>query len=94
MAGFDDADALGRQAVLVARHGYAIQGSGPISFDRERHRGGRFAGSSDEGAAFGRRRQVRAENLQRIGRRDGGAEALFEKRPQPKLSFAASLPRP
>jgi hypothetical protein len=35
---------------------------------------------------------VRAEDLQRIGGRDGGAKTLFEDRPQPNVSFAASAP--
>jgi hypothetical protein len=46
-------------------------------FGGQCHGSGRLAGRGDEGAAFGRRRKVRAENLQRIGSRDGGTEALF-----------------
>jgi hypothetical protein len=43
----------------------------------ESHGGCGLAGGGDEGAALGRRRQVRAEDLQRIGSRDGGTETLF-----------------
>jgi hypothetical protein len=61
--------------------------------DRNGHGRRRLARSCDEGAALRRRREVRAEDLQRIGGPDGGAEAFFEEFPQPKVSFAASLPR-
>jgi hypothetical protein len=37
---------------------------------------------------------MRAEDFQGIGGRDGGAEARFEKFPQPNVSLAASLPKP
>jgi hypothetical protein len=73
----DDADRFRRQSVLVAGDRDAFQGGRPILFDGESHRGSRLAGGGDEGAALWRRREVRAEDLERIGRRDGGAEALF-----------------
>ena len=54
-----------------------------------------LTGGGDEGAAPGRRRQVRAEDLQRIGRGDRGAEALLEELAHQgaNVSLAASLPR-
>jgi hypothetical protein len=61
-------------------------------FNRQGHGSGRFAGGGDEGAAFRRARQVRAQDLQRIRGGDRGAEAFFEQLPQPKLSFATSAP--
>ena len=96
MAGLDHADALRRQAVLVARDRDAVERmTWPVLLHRERHRGGGLAGGGDEGAALGRRRQVRAEDLQRIGRGDRGAEALLEELAHQgaNVSLAASLPR-
>ena len=47
----------------------------------------RLPGGGDEGAPPGRRRQVRAEDLQRVGGRDGRAKALFEESPQTGYSW-------
>jgi hypothetical protein len=63
-----------------------------MALDGERHGSGRLARSGDEGAAARRRRQMRPKDLERVGRGDRRAEALFEKLPQPKVSFAASAP--
>jgi hypothetical protein len=80
--------------VPVARDGDAVERSSrrPVALDGERHRSGRLARSRDEGAAARRRRQVRRKDLERVGRGDRGAEALFEELPQPKVSLAASAP--
>jgi len=77
----DHADALGRQAVRVARDGKALQGRAarPMPFHRQRHRGSRLAGGRDEGAAARRPRQVRGKNLQRIRGGDRRAKACFEE---------------
>jgi hypothetical protein len=92
VAGLDHLDVPRGQAMLVARHGHAFQRSRKILLYSDCHGRRGLAGGGDEGAALGRRRQMRAEDLQRVGGRDCRAEALFEDRPQPKVSFAASAP--
>jgi hypothetical protein len=79
--------------VPVASHRNAVQLSRPVLLDRKRHGSGGLAGGGDEGAAFRRAGQVSPEDLQWIGCCDRNLKAFFEKRPQPKLSFAASVPR-
>ena len=67
------ADLPRRQAVPVTGDGNAFEFvPDQLLLHRERHRGGGLAGGGDEGAAFRRTRQVRAHDLQRVGRGDGG----------------------
>src|SRR5262249_5247107 len=96
VARLDHADLPRRQAVTVASDGNAVELAAVALFDCERHGGGRLACGGDERAAARRRRQVRRENLQRVGRRDRGAEARLEQTSHQagaKSSFAASGPR-
>jgi hypothetical protein len=96
MAGLDDADALRRQAVLVAGDRDTLDRHRVVALDRQRHRSRGLAGGGDENAPARRRRQVRIEDLQRIGRGNCGAEALFQEPahqlPGANVSLAASLP--
>src|SRR4051794_35797775 len=96
MAGLDDTDPAGGQAVAVAGDGNALELAAVALLHRKRHRGGRLACGRNEGAAARRRGQVRRQDVQRVGRRDGGKEAFLEQAPHQagaKLSFAASGPR-
>ena len=77
MAGFDDLDMSGRQAVLIARDRDAFEPASPVLLDRQGHRGSGLARGGDECAALRHRRQMRAQDLQRIGRGHRGLEALF-----------------
>jgi hypothetical protein len=61
-------------------------------FDRDGHRSRSLAGRSDEGAAARGLREMQAQNPQRIGGGDRGAEAFLEQRSQPKDSLAACGP--
>jgi hypothetical protein len=96
MTGLDHADALRRQAVLVAGDRDSFDRHGVVALDRQGHRRRGFARGGDENPAARRRRQVRTEDLQRIGRGDGGAEAFFQEPahqvPGVNVSFAASPP--
>jgi hypothetical protein len=47
-------------------------------FHRQRHRSRRLADRKHQRAAIRRRRQLRREDLERIGRGDRGAKARFE----------------
>jgi hypothetical protein len=81
VARFDHADALGGQAVRVARDGEPRERrvARPVALDRKRHRGRRLAGRGDEGAPARRARQVRGQNLERIRRGHCRAEAFLEQ---------------
>ncbi len=70
----DHLDPLARQAVAVARDDEAGERAGPIVLHRLGHGGGGLAGAEHDGAALGRRGQVRRQDLQRIDRTDGRRE--------------------
>ena len=82
MAGFDHRDAVGQQPVLVARDDEAVERrlGRPVLLDRERHRSGGLAGADDQRAAFGRLRQMRRHDLERIGGGERGVEAAEQNR--------------
>jgi hypothetical protein len=80
VASLHDRDALRRQPVAVAGDHYAFEGrpGGPMPLDREGHGSPCFAGTDDQGPAFGRRWEVPWQYLQRIGGGDGRVETADE----------------
>ena len=77
--GLDDLDPPAGHAMAVAGDDQPGQRARPVILDRARHGGGGLAGADHDGAALGRRRQMRRQDSGRVGRVERGIEQAAEE---------------
>jgi len=77
--GLDDLDARARHGVAVAGDDQALERSGPVVFQRARHRRRGLAGADHDSAPARRRGQLRRQAQRRLGGGDGGIEQAAQQ---------------